>query len=271
MRDIYLLTLGACFTRVTSIVYGRPAALPPLRAHKDCPDLPTDMENDCARRNGGVPGAPTEIPFFRQSIQLYITMEEITREFFERTTRQNAGGSTTHRVGPLAVLSTLLDLDEIFLTWHSKLPDHLKFQLDQTETAPHYPLWLQRQRAILQHRFLILRIVFHRQSLMYLLHPDKEQDWLQSLSPRWPSSFGSPTLGAPSPAPLLRRLPGPSERHLALESAKICVSSALLLVESVQSHSAQRISGAWWWSLHCMHSSWRTEEEGLLTLFCSHF
>lgn len=213
------------------------------------------MENDYARRSRGNERAPATITFFRQSIQLYISMEEVTREFFERTTRTTAGGMATHQVSTLAVLSTLLELDEKLLLWHSDLPDYLRFHLYQTETAPHYPLWLQRQRAILQHRFLILRIIFHRQSLMYLLHPEKEQDWLQSLSPRWPSSFGPPTLGADSPAPLLRRLPGQSERHLAQESAKVCVSSALLLVESVQFHSAQRISGAWWWSLHCMQSS----------------
>ncbi|KAK5332307.1 hypothetical protein LTR43_012696, partial [Exophiala xenobiotica] len=115
----------------------------------------------------GTGETPSIYAFFFCSVKLYVLMDKIFESL--RTLQTTAGSGenpTTHR----SLFIAILDLDADLLDWHSALPEWLKFSLDKAEQPPtEYPVWLRRQRCILALRFLGMRILLHRQSVLFLL------------------------------------------------------------------------------------------------------
>jgi hypothetical protein len=248
------------------MVYGRPMGIPPLQMDNQELSLPLDIDDQYIATGQS---QPKEVPamntFFRSTIQLYIVMEGILQEFTSLSCpRPNINSATgelldpcsTGGVSTLALLTAIIDLDERLMLWHRSLPDFLRFPLDLVEMTPDYPFWLQRQRAILQHRFLGMRVLLHRQTILYLLRSHKDRVWLCGASYRWPASFSDIGRDMAFVSHAFTRLEERphlvAERSLAQEGAKICIKSALLLVEAILYHSPRRLTSTWWWNLHCM-------------------
>ncbi|KAI4263182.1 MAG: hypothetical protein L6R42_001664 [Xanthoria sp. 1 TBL-2021] len=150
----------------------------------------------------------------------------------------------------MSLFTTILQLDGHLLSWHEYLPPHLQFSLDSLEDVAdeNFP-WIQRQRHHLRSRFLGMRMLLHRQTVLFLLQPSERRNWPQNGIQEWPPLFSdcySDTLvGGHTP---IRRqgVPSSVETTLTHLSASICVASAVLQIEAVEKYLGSRMIGEWW-------------------------
>lgn len=158
-------------------------------------------------------------------------------------------------ISALPLLTSLLRLDDLLCKWHSELPRHLRFSLDGPDNTKTLPPVLQRQMTILKMRFTGMRILLHRQSLLYLLQAEGTRVWPRNASRKWPPLFSDVWERNSSAQP-----PNGANAHqqatfveiqLARLSAGICVQMAQLQIRTIDAGRKIRITGAWWWDLHC--------------------
>jgi hypothetical protein len=252
------------------MVYDRPIGIPYLHMmHEAC--LPQSTDDSYISQDQRQPKeVPSVNAFYISSIRLYYAMDEI----LERLHKANAMGQSDVECGmdskddsrqidcdsnPLPLLTTIVQLDGILLKWHHSLPPFLKFSLDSVKENNSYATfpWLQRQRTILRNRFVGMRILLHRQTVLFLLQPSNDRIWPQNAaynsSPLFSDISSKPSeIGS---TPLHRNvIPSSLEDTIAQHSASICVSSALLQIESIDALRPLKLTGAWWWDFHCKQS-----------------
>jgi len=155
-------------------------------------------------------------------------------------------------------LTTTLQLDRMLLNWHAGLPSFLKFSLSKVEWDDRMAAEIQRQKNILCARFLGMRILLHRQSVLFLLEGPNKRSWPRSAKSSWLPLFSdvSTTFNADDdPSPRVDDESLSLETTIARLSARICVSSAQLQIENIDVLRPLKRMGAWWWSFHCKSSS----------------
>jgi hypothetical protein len=243
--------------RVSSMIYGRPTGIHNsnvARQQYKFPKAIDDQYISCGQHQ------PDDVPslyaFFHCVAKLYCVVDEIL-EFLHGVNR--AGGHdpecnldrTDCRMDDCryfkapSIPIAILQLDNNLLSWHDSLPDFLQFSIDSTISEDGQSMVIQRQRNILRYRFLGIRILLHRQTILYLLQPPERRQWFQdshqlSLSP-----------AGPQKRPGEQRPRSPFELSFEKTSARICVSSAELLIEGISVGRPLNLAGAWWWDFYC--------------------
>ncbi len=153
----------------------------------------------------------------------------------------------------LSYLTVIIQLDEMLLAWHDSLPEFLRFPLEDVSVDKQHPLWLQRQTVILRNRFLGMRILLHRQTVLFLIQPEKNV-WPQNGLYMWPPVYSDTTADMSVGGSItVRHLSKPSlsEVTLAHLSAKMCVATALLQIQSIGFYAPLSLTEGWWWDFNC--------------------
>ncbi|KAK4504922.1 hypothetical protein PRZ48_002885 [Zasmidium cellare] len=231
------------FDRLSSMVYGRPvgiASMPQLALDQELVS-PTDdkyLDEDLQQPNE----VPSVNAFFANTVKLYRIMDEILVSLPARsqlapsplTNRTTSNQSyDAHRI--ITQLNTIFEIDALLIEWHQNLPAHLAFSLESLDdTSPSLPYIFRLHRIVLKLRFLGMRILLHRQSLLLLLQGQENQS----------------------------RVPNTAQRHitrvdtqLARVSASICTQMAQLQIETIDANRPLKMTGAWWWNLHFVFNS----------------
>lgn len=249
-----------CFVldRMSSMVYGRPPGILATRNELEA-NLPTAIDDSFIdEKLPQPPNLPSEFSFLGFNVKLFSMVVDI----LETVRKNKAGqgntqamttkGTYDHRFN-LALL--VLQLDREFLDWHSSLIEHLQFPLDRVAMDDTLPPQLQRQRNILNVRFLGFRMHLHRQTLLYLLQQKK-------LDPPFSKAVQSQPAMCPDPAAIDSSFTGRRDgaegwsnfdagANLVNISATICVMCAELQIELIETVQPMERLGAWWWSFHC--------------------
>lgn len=153
----------------------------------------------------------------------------------------------------LTYLTTVNQFDRTLLRWRDSLPDSLKFHLDETHREGEIAGPIQRQRNVLHARFLGLRMLLHRQSLLYLLQGSESRP-LPSVPPNeWRPLFSEISVESDSAAYGKNSDPSPLETTAALINAGLFVSSARQLLQLL-ARTSSHVEG-WWFDFHCKYSS----------------
>lgn len=245
------------------MIYGKPIGIPHVGYPRNLADLPLAVDDKLiALGENQREDVPSLNAFFLSSVQLYRVMDKILERLLDTQTMTKADnedrpGEAQGLCGcsALSQLTAILQLDGFLLSWHETLPTHLKFSLDSVEMVRSYPPGIYRQRTVLQNRFLGMRILLHRQTLLFLLQPSKSRRWPRNASQTWPPLFSD--LSGCSPVNCRHNgYSGKSalptvERQLAHLSANICVSMAQLQIEQIDLRRPAKFTGAWWWDFHC--------------------
>lgn len=249
------------------MVYGRPVGIPHMGNPVDDIALPSLVDD---RYIAAGESQPIDIPstnaFFVSVVKLYRVMDEILESLrnISPMSKMSSNTPTSEKVSGclescsccvLSQLTAILRLDTLLLKWHNELPQHLKFSLDGVEEPTLLSVVFQRQKVILKTRFLGMRILLNRQSILFLLQAPGERKWPRNTSRKWPplfSDIGGPASGTSQNACTFKC--GHStfvEAQLARISANICVQMAQLQIEEIDSSRQTARSGAWWWDFHC--------------------
>ena len=212
---------------------------------------------------------PTDTPsvhsFFLHSVRLYHVMDNVllrlrnakTTAYFDiqkasSDIRINRPVSNINAM--LSLLNTILQLDGHLLSWHEYLPPHLQFPLHSVDPPnPETPQWIQRQTHSLRSRFLGMRMLLHRQTILFLLQPPERLNWPQNGIQEWPPLFSdcnSDTRVGGSTLFRRQGVPSPVETTLTHLSANICISSAILQIEVIDRKIPSKLNGEWWWDLN---------------------
>jgi hypothetical protein len=208
-------------------------------------------------------GIPSMNAFLRSTVQLYLTMDDIT-EILQTSgaTGLHGPSETSHdvyvsaaRPSLLEILTAILKSDELLLSWYNSLPDFLRFRLDYAEQYDSsLPRWIQRHKTILKNRFLGLRILLHRQTILFLLQPLRSTEHVDHASYHWPPLF-SDFFHQKVAWDTSVRPQSDVERPLAYLSAQICVQSAQQQIDTTGISRPINLTGAWWWDFHCKQYS----------------
>ncbi|KAL8702744.1 MAG: hypothetical protein Q9201_004083 [Fulgogasparrea decipioides] len=251
---------------ISSSLYGRPVGIP-YGQFSDYQDLLPQQVDDSHIALGQ--SQPTDAPsinsFFRHSVRLYHVMDHVLLRL--RNAKKTAyfdlvkASADVQIQTPVSnvnamssLLVTILQLDGYLLSWHEYLPPHLRFSLDgPDDTPPTNVPWIQRQKHCLRSRFFGMRMLLHRQTILFLLQPSERRNWPQNGIQEWPPLFSdcySDTLVGGS-TPIRRQgIPSPVETTLTHLSARICVESAVSQIEAMERLlNSERIGD--WWDFNC--------------------
>lgn len=248
------------------MLYGRPMGIP-YGIFSDYQDkLPQQVDDDHIARHQDQPAdTPSMNAFFRHSVRLYHVMGDVflrlrnakTTAYQELKTassdvRINRPVSNVNAM--LSLLSTITELDGHLLSWHEYLPTFLQFPLDNiaVSTQPTQP-WISHQFNTLRSRFLGMRMMLHRQTLLFLLQSPERRNWPQNGIQEWPPLFSdryNDTLVGGSTPFRRQGLPSQVEVTLTHLSARICVSCALLQIEATDTQASCTFDGESWWNLN---------------------
>ena len=208
---------------------------------------------------------PNDVPsinsFFRHSVRLFHVMDHVllrlrnakTTAYFDL---QKASGDLKIQTpvsnvnAMMSLLNTILQLDGHLLSWHEYLPSHLQFDVNAlTDSKAMVFPWLQRQLHMLRSRFLGMRMLLHRQTILFLLQPSERRNWPQNGIQEWPPLFSdcySDSLVGGSTPFRRQGVPSPVEAAVTHLSASICVSSAILQIEGIDMYLHSKVTGDWW-------------------------
>ncbi|KAI4167379.1 MAG: hypothetical protein LQ343_007256 [Gyalolechia ehrenbergii] len=251
-----------CMDRISSMLYGRPMGIP-YGQFSDYQDLLPQQVDDSYIALGQL--QPSDTPsvnsFFRHSVRLYHVMDHVLLSlrnakktaYFDL---QKASGDVRIQTplsnvnSLISLLTTVLRLDGYLLSWHEYLPPHLQFSIDNTNDTPSTGVpWIQRQRHFLRSRFLGMRILLHRQTILFLLQPSERRNWPQNGVQEWPPLFSDcytdTLVGGWTPV-RHQGVPSPVETTLTQLSAKICITAAILQIEAVERQLGSSMIGEWW-------------------------
>lgn len=249
------------------MIYGRPISIPHVRASSGQISLPQPIDDKYLILSLPQPDdQPAINAFFVSSTNLYQVMDEIIEHLHQHptTTRSESGdhahsdkepGSVGRGCGAVKQLTSILQLDGLLQRWHACLPWHLKFSLDKVDHDTSDSEIFQRQRVILKTRFLGMRTLLHRQTIIFLLQDAGKRRWPRNASQRWPPLFlddaGQPG-GSASEDHARKEDHSSFETQLARMSARTCLESAQMQVEMIDYFRQVKLTGAWWWDFHCM-------------------
>ena len=253
------------------MIYGWPIGIP--YGHlSTSPDSFPRLIDDCNAFKGQTQpvGVLSVNAFFVCSVRLYYIMDEVLERLHKVKGAIDADikGYPSKREGwPLLVngssalsyLTVVVQLDGMLLAWHDSLPEQLKFSLEDVKVDKKHPQLLQKQTVMLRHRFLSLRLLLHRQTVLFLVQPERTV-WQQNGAHMWPPLYSDTTADMSVGGSIeIRHLSKPSLPELALLhlSAKTCVSTALLQIESIYLYSPRTMTEAWWWDFNCLLSTFR--------------
>ncbi|KAL8916475.1 MAG: hypothetical protein Q9172_006285 [Xanthocarpia lactea] len=251
-----------CMDRISSMLYGRPMGIP-YGQFSDYQDLlPRPIDDPFIALNQPQPdNMPSINSFFRHSVRLYHVMDNVLLNLRHAKKAayydlQKASGDVQIQTpvsninSLISLFNTVLQMDGHLLSWHEYLPPHLRFSLDNLEDiAGETHPWIQRQIHHLRSRFLGMRMLLHRQTVLFLLQPSERRNWPQNGIQEWPPLFSdcySDTLvGGHTP---IRRegVPSSVETTLTHLSAGICVASATRQIEAVKRYLGSTMIGEWW-------------------------
>ncbi|KAL9595239.1 MAG: hypothetical protein Q9219_006573 [cf. Caloplaca sp. 3 TL-2023] len=250
-----------CMDRTSSMLYGRPMGIP-YGQFSDYQDLlPQEIDDAYIAQSQAQPNeTPSVNSFLRHSVRLYHVMDHVLTRlrnakksaYFElqKASRDVQIQTPVSNVNSLmSLFTTLLQLDGHLLSWHEYLPSHLRFKLEGNDhTAATEIPWVRRQRHYLRSRFLGMRMLLHRQTVLFLLQPPERRNWPQNGIQEWPplfsDSYSDTLVGGFTP---FRREGGPShvETKLTHLSASICVSSAMLQIQATETYLNPGLIGEW--------------------------
>jgi len=258
------------------MLYGRPMSIP-YGIFSDYQDsLPRQVDDEYIACGQDQPvDKPSINAFFRHSVRLYHVMDDVLIRLRQAKSSayfdiQNASSDKqvnrpiSNVNALISLLNTILTLDGHLLSWHEYLPSHLQFSLQTINTqTPTSPPWIQSQLYRLRSRFLSMRMLLHRQTVLFLLQPPERRNWPQNGIQEWPPLFSdrsNDTLVSGSTPFRREGAPSMVETTLTHLSAKICVSSARLQIEAIDKHASSNVNGEWRWDLQgtCLYPYLRT-------------
>ena len=247
------------------MIYGRPIGIPYGHFSTTPDTFPRPLDDSCiAKGQAESTGDHSTNAFFVCSIRLYYLMDEVLERLHKIKGVIGAdlkGYPSSNESWPLLVdassalsyLTVVIQLDGMLLAWHDSLPGYLRFSLEDVDVDKQRPVWLQRQTIILRNRFLSLRILLHRQTVLYLIQPGKTI-WQQNGVHMWPPVYSDTTTDmSVGGSTKIRHLSKPSLSELALAhlSANTCVAAALLQIESIDLYAPPNLTETWWWDFNC--------------------
>jgi hypothetical protein len=240
--------------RVASMIYGRQPGILHPKIHT--PPLPQSTDDVYVRDGRDQPeGLPSMNAFLRCTVRLYLVMDSIMEIFQAPNSHSEKGNDPMRRRSSAEILITVLKSDELLLSWHSSLPDYLRFSLSgsyQYEVSQ--PRWIQRCRIVLKNRFLGLRILLHRQTILFLLLTSlRSAHDTTTLAYQWPTLFTDFIRGQDGWDTSMRP-ESDLERPLTYLSAQICIQSAQQQIDTISISRPAHLTGAWWWDFHFKYS-----------------
>jgi hypothetical protein len=239
------------------MIYGRPIGIHHSQAAKRQYIFPKAIDDQYISSGENQPAnVPSLFAFFHYVAKLYCIVDDILDLLYETaragwhdsnysSTQSNHDMEDGRKPAALSMSTALPQMDRKLLSWHESLPDFLKFSIDAPTSDIGQHIAIQRQSNILRYRFLGIRILLHRQTLLYLLQPPERRQWLEAKHQR-----SSPLVTLQSGA-VLQEAVSPFESSFARVSARICVSSAELLIECISVGRSLNLAGAWWWDFYC--------------------
>lgn len=242
---------------VSSLIYGKPMGMLSMRQGTCVLDVKSAFDDlyDLTQKQLSE-NTPSTFAFFFCTVRLYLLMDKIFETLRSvQTSLEQRDRNTTDP----SFRITVLDLDSELLEWHSRLPEALRFSLDKVEDPrPDQPLWLQRQRCILTLRFIGMRVLLHRQSVLYLLQSARGNRFVPRSPPQWLPIYSEPdhtqglgSLSENEPQTQKNRFNVASA--VARMSADLCLASAKLQIETIKTMRPRGLTGAWWWDFHCKY------------------
>jgi hypothetical protein len=240
------------------MIYGRPTGIHHSQAAKQQYNFPKAIDDEYLNLGQSQPdNVPSLYAFYHYVAKLYCVVDEVLELLYEVT---REGGShdpactldgtdchshNSRNLKASSISATIIQMDSSLLSWHNSLPAFLKFCIDNPTAGGEQHITTQRQKNILRYRFLGIRILIHRQALLYLLQPPDKRQWLQNTQQRTSSDGVKQRYAAGNGTC------SPFESSFAQLSARVCVSSAELLIEAVSLGRPLSLSGAWWWDFYC--------------------
>ncbi|KAL3490338.1 fungal-specific transcription factor domain-containing protein [Aspergillus germanicus] len=249
-QSLYKRLWWGCYylDRVSSMVYGLPMGIPPLRLRDNEGTIPSPAEG------GSISSNPSPHTLFHYTIRLYIIMDEVWSELRQISLDNQFNDNET-----LTILSAIAGFDKRLLQWHQTLSAPLNFLINENDDIENGPKWAQSQKIMLKLRFLAMRINLHRQSLIFLLRSESRDRTQNSTSPPWPPIFSDvgsvPIDGLTQCTSPEGQIHAHAEHSLAQISAGICSSSAQMLIHLIERYRQRQLTGSWWWNLHFIFNS----------------
>ena len=251
------------------MVSGRPVSIP-YGQFSDYQDLlPQPIDDPYLLSEQGQPSDIfSKNTFFRHTVRLYHVMDDILlrlREAKSLAYYESKDASSEVRIrrpvssvnAALSLLNTILQLDGHLLSWREYLPSSLRFSLEGHELGSELPRWLKRQARILQSRFFGLRMLLHRQTMLFLLQAPDRRSWPQAGIQEWPPIFSDCSNDTLVGVSTVFRDGGDTssvEDALARTSARICVSSAMVQIECIKLQLPKAPNGEGkWWDFNCQY------------------
>lgn len=245
---------------------GRPIGIP-YGIFSDYQDkLPQQVDDDHIARHQEQPAdTPSMNAFFRHNVRLYHVMSDVFLqlrdakstaylELKKASSDVQINRPVSNVNALLSLLSTITELDGHLLSWHEYLPAFLQFPLDRIAISlQSTQSWIPHQVSTLRSHFLGMRMMLHRQTLLFLLQSPERRSWPQNGVQEWPPLFSdryNDTLVGCSTPFRRQGLPSQVEVTLTHLSASICVSCALLQIEALDTHTSYTINGESWWTLN---------------------
>lgn len=209
-----------CFVldRTLSMKFGRPPSITLSNALEV--GYPLEVDDQYIVVSTRVPRQPCSKPsrtsLFVQTIKLSFVIDNILDKLYlrhdknDRVSKQLTVVNDEH-----AILGNILLLDGQLQTWWDEMPPHLKI-------APRIPdgIDAQRQRNVIYLRYLQMRLLLQRPSLMLLAKPEFQDPYLKSV---------------------------------AVASAKRCIRLAGETILLISSQYHQQFLNSVWYLLHCMY------------------
>ena len=250
---------------ISSMIYGRPIGIPYGHLSTSPDSFPWPIDDSYILKSQAQPEGQLSVKtFFVHSMRLYYLMDEILERLHKakgvidgdlKGFRSKSDGwpLLVDSNSALSYLTIIVQLDGMLLAWHDSLPEQLQFSLDDIAVNKQHPRWLQRQNIVLRLRFLGMRTLLHRQTVLFLVQPDKKY-WPQNGAQMWPPLYSDTTANMSIGSSVAVRhfsKPSLSEIILARLSAKTCVLAACLQIESIDLYSPMNLTETWWWDFHC--------------------
>jgi hypothetical protein len=227
-----------------------PVRIPRVHSATKMKDLPAVADGEFAP-NWQYPNKEPKNATFVHTASLYRVMDDVLERLQEATDKNP--NDLPRNGAAISQLAALAQLDSILLNWFDALPTEMKFALDGVEKEHSESSALSCQRQALKIRFLGMRLLLHRQTILFLHQPVETRTWSEESTSNRPPLFSDQAgdLAGFRHVEKPRCAESPFLLQLAHVSARICVDSAKAQIEALEKYRGIRISGAWWWDFHC--------------------
>lgn len=208
-----------CFVldRTLSMKFGRPPSI--ILSNALEVGLPLEVDDQYIVDSAPAPrqpgGRPSRTSLFVQTIKLSFVIDNILDKLYLRRDKSRSSSEQlTVTNDEHATLGNILLLDGHLQTWWDKVPLHLKVAPETSDGIDG-----QRQRNVIYLRYLQMRLLLQRPSLMLLAKPAFQDQYLRSV---------------------------------AMASAMRCIGLAKETILLISSQHPQQSLNSVWYLLHCM-------------------